>query len=334
MWLELENIHRHFGSRKAVDGLSLGLDRGAIGCLLGPSGCGKTTALRCIAGFDPVTEGEIRAHGRVLSKPGAIEPPETRRIGMVFQDFALFPHLTVADNVAFGLHRMRADERARRTAGMLEAVSLGEYRDQYPHQLSGGQQQRVALARALANGPRVLLLDEPLGALDLKLRKEMQVFLKRLQQELGVTFVHVTHDQEEALALADRVAVMNRGRIEQLGSPLEVYDKPATRFVADFIGETNFVRRNGSVLALRPERLELHSDGNGAGDGLAGEIVTTMVIGPAIQSLVRADDGQEVLVRQQRGDGGTASFQEGERVVVTWAEGAALVFTEEEQEAR
>jgi ABC-type Fe3+/spermidine/putrescine transport system ATPase subunit len=192
----------------------------------------------------------------------------------------------------------------------------------------------VALARALANGPRVLLLDEPLGALDLKLRKEMQVFLKRLQQELGVTFVHVTHDQEEALALADRVAVMNRGRIEQLGSPLEVYDKPATRFVADFIGETNFVRRNGSILALRPERLSLARDANGAGDGLAGEVVTTMVIGPAIQSLVRADDGQEVLVRQQRGDGGTASFQEGERVVVTWADGAALVFTEEEQEER
>ena len=330
--VELREITKSFEEVVAVDGIDLGVRKGEFLCLLGPSGCGKTTTLRLIAGFERPDEGELLIGGRDVRRL----PPYKRDVNTVFQNYALFPHLNVWDNVAYGLKqkKVRRRDREARARELLELVRLPEVGERKPRQLSGGQQQRVALARALANGPRVLLLDEPLGALDLKLRKEMQVFLKRLQQELGVTFVHVTHDQEEALALADRVAVMNRGRIEQLGSPLEVYDKPATRFVADFIGETNFVRRNGSILALRPERLTLAKDGNGAGDGLAGEVVTTMVIGPAIQSLVRADDGQEVLVRQQRGDGGTASFQEGERVVVTWAEGAALVFTEEEQEAR
>jgi ABC-type Fe3+/spermidine/putrescine transport system ATPase subunit len=327
--VELLGVSKRFDEVVAVDGVDLDVRKGEFLCLLGPSGCGKTTTLRLIAGFERPDEGELLIGGRDVRRL----PPYKRDVNTVFQSYALFPHLNVRENVAYGLKQKKVGRRDRdaRARELLELVRLPEVGDRKPRQLSGGQQQRVALARALANGPRVLLLDEPLGALDLKLRKEMQVFLKRLQQELGVTFVHVTHDQEEALALADRVAVMNHGRIEQLGSPLEVYDKPATRFVADFIGETNFVRRNGSVLALRPERLELRKDGNGATEGLAGEIVTTMVIGPAIQSLVRADDGQEVLVRQQRGDGGTASFQEGERVVVTWAEGAALVFTEEEE---
>jgi ABC-type Fe3+/spermidine/putrescine transport system ATPase subunit len=330
--VELRAVSKSFDEVLAVDGVDLGVRKGEFLCLLGPSGCGKTTTLRLIAGFERPDAGELLIGERDVRRL----PPYKREVNTVFQSYALFPHLNVRDNVAYGLkqRKVRRRDRDARARELLDLVRLPEVGDRKPRQLSGGQQQRVALARALANRPRVLLLDEPLGALDLKLRKEMQVFLKRLQQELGVTFVHVTHDQEEALALADRVAVMNRGRIEQLGSPLEVYDKPATRFVADFIGETNFVRRNGSLLALRPERLTLAKDGNGAGDGLAGEVVTTMVIGPAIQSLVRADDGQEVLVRQQRGDGGTASFQEGERVVVTWAEGAALVFTEEEQEER
>ena len=327
--VEFRGVSKSYDDVLAVDGVDLAVRHGEFLCLLGPSGCGKTTTLRLIAGFERPDDGEILVGGSDVRRL----PPYKRDVNTVFQSYALFPHLTVLENVAYGLKQRKLGRKARsaRARELLELVRLPEVADRKPRQLSGGQQQRVALARALANGPRVLLLDEPLGALDLKLRKEMQVFLKRLQQELGVTFVHVTHDQEEALALADRVAVMNRGRIEQLGSPLEVYDAPATRFVADFIGETNFVRRNGSTLALRPERLELARDGGSAvGEGLAGEVVTTMVVGPAIQSLVRADDGQEVLVRQQRGDGGTASFQEGDRVVVTWAEGAALVFTEEE----
>ena len=328
--VEFRRVAKRFGDVVAVDALDLEVRSGEFLCLLGPSGCGKTTTLRLIGGFERPDEGEILIGGRDVHAL----PPYKRDVNTVFQSYALVPHLTVLDNVAYGLKQggTRRGERRRRARELLELVRLPEVAARKPRQLSGGQQQRVALARALANRPRVLLLDEPLGALDLKLRKEMQVFLKRLQGELGVTFVHVTHDQEEALALSDRVAVMNRGRIEQLGTPLEVYDAPATRFVADFIGETNFVRRNGSVLALRPERLELSRDGGGAAGGLAGEVVTTMVVGPAIQSLVRTDDGQEVLVRQQRGDGGNASFQEGDRVVVTWAEGAALVFTEEEEE--
>jgi ABC-type Fe3+/spermidine/putrescine transport system ATPase subunit len=325
--VQFRSVSKRFDDVVAVDRLDLEVRHGEFLCLLGPSGCGKTTTLRLIAGFERPDQGEIVIGGRDVRRL----PPYKRDVNTVFQSYALFPHLSVLENVAYGLKQRKLGRRSRETRAreLLELVRLPDVADRKPRQLSGGQQQRVALARALANGPRVLLLDEPLGALDLKLRKEMQVFLKRLQQELGVTFVHVTHDQEEALALSDRVAVMNRGRIEQLGSPLEVYDSPVTRFVADFIGETNFVRRNGSVLALRPERLELSKDGNGAGEGLAGEVVTTMVVGPAIQSLVRADDGQEVLVRQQRGDGATASFREGDRVVVTWADGAALVFTEE-----
>jgi putative spermidine/putrescine transport system ATP-binding protein len=199
-----------------------------------------------------------------------------------------------------------------------------------PSQLSGGQRQRVALARATVVEPKVLLLDEPLGALDLKLRKEMQVFLKRLHRELGMTFVYVTHDQEEALAMSDRVAVMNRGKIEQLGPPREIYDSPATAFVADFIGETNFIRRNGSVIAVRPERVRVAR----GGDGLAGEVVAAMVIGPTMQCLVKTDNGQEVMVRQQRGgaNGDGEALREGERVVLTWDEDAALRLDPREKE--
>jgi iron(III) transport system ATP-binding protein len=252
MWLELDGIRRHFGPRRAVDGLSLGLERGAIGCLLGPSGCGKTTALRCIAGFEPVTEGEIRAHGRVLSRPGAIEPPETRRIGMVFQDFALFPHLTVADNVAFGLHRLQAGDRARRTNALLAAVGLSEHRDQYPHQLSGGQQQRVALARALAPEPELVLLDEPFSSLDVELRERLGFEVRSILKELGTTALLVTHDQQEAFAVADVVGVMREGRLEQWATPYDLYHRPATRFVADFIGQGVFVQ--GEIIG--PDRVQ------------------------------------------------------------------------------
>src|SRR5918999_2865710 len=279
--VELRAVTKRFDDVVAVDALDLAVHRGEFLSLLGPSGCGKTTTLRLIAGFERPDEGEVLIEGRDVARL----PPYKRPVNTVFQSYALFPHLSIVDNVAYGLKQLGIRKRARRATAreLLQRVRLPGVEGRKPRQLSGGQQQRVALARALAKGPRVLLLDEPLGALDLKLRKEMQVFLKRLHAGLGITFVYVTHDQEEALAMSDRVAVMNRGRIEQLGSPLEVYDAPVTRFVADFIGETNFVRRNGSILALRPERLELSKDGQG--EGLAGEVVTTMVVGPAIQSL-------------------------------------------------
>jgi spermidine/putrescine transport system ATP-binding protein len=327
--VELRRVTKRFDEVVAVDAIDLKVRRGEFLCLLGPSGCGKTTTLRLIAGFERPDDGEILIADRDVSRL----PPYKRDVNTVFQTYALFPHLTVLDNVAYGLKQRGLHKGAReaRARELLELVRLPQVALRKPRQLSGGMQQRVALARALANNPQVLLLDEPLGALDLKLRKEMQVFLKRLQHELGLTFIHVTHDQEEALAMADRVAVMNGGRIEQLATPREIYDSPATRFVADFIGETNFIRQNGKVVAVRPERLELVR--GATADGLAGEVVTTMIVGPAIQSLVRTDDGQEVLVRQQRSSNGSDSLREGERVVVTWADEAALVLEDKEETA-
>ena len=209
---------------------------------------------------------------------------------------------------------------------MLELVRLPGFEGRKPKQLSGGQQQRVALARALVMSPKVLLLDEPLGALDLKVRRELQIELKRIQRELGITFVYVTHDQEEALAMSNRVAVMNAGRIEQLAAPREIYDRPATRFVADFIGDTNFVRQNGRLVAVRPEQVQLTRQAAGVEGALVATIVATMVVGPAVQCVVRTEDGQEVLVREQRtrGQAGAESFEEGERVFVSWPSEDAL----------
>ena len=208
----------------------------------------------------------------------------------VFQSYALFPHLKVLDNVAYGLKQrgFSKEQRRERARAMLELVRLPDIEDRKPRQLSGGQQQRVALARALVMEPKVLLLDEPLGALDLKVRRQLQIELKRIQETVGVTFVYVTHDQEEALAMSDRVAVMSAGRIEQIGTPGEIYDSPASPFVADFIGETNFIKRDGGTIAVRPERVQLRPEAGGGGgsDGIAGEVVTTMVIGPAVQCLV------------------------------------------------
>jgi iron(III) transport system ATP-binding protein len=247
MWLELADIAKRFGPCQAVDGLSLQLPRGDIACLLGPSGCGKTTVLRCVAGFESVDRGSIRAHERVLSQPGRTVPPQQRRIGMVFQDYALFPHLTVADNVAFGLHALPAADRTRRTDAMLDAVGLEQQRRRYPHELSGGQQQRVALARALAPQPELLLLDEPFSSLDVELRQRLSVEVRDLLKRLNTTALLVTHDQDEAFAVADRVGVMRDGRLEQWDTPYDLYHRPATRFVADFVGEGVFVR--GTVVA-------------------------------------------------------------------------------------
>ena len=247
MLLEVDRLHRSFGSVHAVDGLTLRLERGEIGCLLGPSGCGKTTALRCIAGFEGVDRGQICAGERLLSAPGRLVPPEARGIGMVFQDYALFPHLNVAANVGFGLHRQSRRERELRVQELLRIAGLEGCAERYPHEISGGQQQRVALARALAPQPELVLLDEPFSNLDVELREQLSGEVRAILKRLGTTALLVTHDQHEAFAFADVVGVMRHGRLEQWSTPFEVYHRPATRFVADFIGAGVFVP--GRILA-------------------------------------------------------------------------------------
>ncbi len=237
--IELVDVTKRYGDALALDGISLRIESGEFFCLLGPSGCGKTTTLNLIGGFVPLTSGELRIEGRRVNDL----PPHRRNVNTVFQNYALFPHMSVADNVAFGLRMegLAKSEVSGRVAEYLELVGLSEYNDRYPTQLSGGQAQRVALARALAKRPAVLLLDEPLGALDLKLRKQMQVELSRIHRQVGTTFVFVTHDQEEALSMATRIAVMSGGEVRQVGPPREIYQRPVDRFVADFIGESNFL---------------------------------------------------------------------------------------------
>jgi len=318
--VELRAVTRRFGEVAAVDALDLAVVKGEFMSLLGPSGCGKTTTLRLIAGFEKPDNGMILIDGNDVSRL----PPYRRPVNTVFQSYALFPHLSVLDNVAYGLKQRRIPRRDRRADEMLELVHLRDVGTRRPRELSGGQQQRVALARALVMSPKVLLLDEPLGALDLQVRKALQIELKRIQESVGITFVYVTHDQEEALAMSDRVAVMNRGRIEQLAPPQEIYDNPATEFVAAFIGDTNFVDSPAGRLAVRPENVRLTR----AGEGSEGTVVIRMVIGAAVQCVVRLDDGQEVLTRTQRsGDTIAESLAEGERVMVSWGPEAALDLT-------
>ena len=327
--VELRNLTKRFDDVIAVDGVDLHVQAGEFMSLLGPSGCGKTTTLRLIAGFEVPDEGELLIGGEDVARL----PPYRRDVNTVFQSYALFPHLRVLDNVAYGLKQRSIPREARRQRAreILELVHLPNVEQRKPKQLSGGQQQRVALARALVMEPKVLLLDEPLGALDLKVRRQLQIELKRIQETVGVTFVYVTHDQEEALAMSDRVAGMNAGRLEPVGAPREIYDRPASSFVADFIGETNFIERGGETIAVRPERMQLRGVASGEGEELAATVVTTMVIGPAVQCVVRGDDGQEMLVRQQR-DGGESpleTLEAGQRVYVQWAEDAALVLARE-----
>src|SRR5204863_10036737 len=301
--VRLDRVTKQFDEVLAVDDLSLEIDRGSFFALLGPSGCGKTTTLRMIGGFEEPTAGAIYLGDREVSGT----PPYKRDVNTVFQSYALFPHLSIFENVAFGLRRKgaRGGELRGKVEEMLDLVQLSGYGKRKPRQLSGGQQQRVALARALVNSPRVLLLDEPLGALDLKLRKEMQLFIKALQHDLGITFIHVTHDQEEAMTMADRIAVMNDGRIEQLGTPTELYETPATAYVAGFLGVSNLIHgtvsgsdsvrldrgpevrvsaaalngRTGHVaVGIRPEKIEL---GNGQPNALEGKIVEQAYVGVA-----------------------------------------------------
>ena len=288
--IRLTDLAKHFRDVKAVDDVSLDIGSGEFFSLLGPSGCGKTTTLRMIGGFELPTAGRIELRGREVTN----DPPDKRPVNMVFQNYALFPHLNVGDNIAFGLRRknVEKDQIKRRVAEALELVHLAGLDRRKPNQLSGGQQQRVALARALVNRPNVLLLDEPLGALDLKLRKQLQVELKRVQAEVGITFVYVTHDQEEALTMSDRIAVMRAGRVEQLGTPEELYERPTTRFVADFIGTTNLL--SGSVERSDAGSALVRLDG---GDAcvVAG---TGFEIGRAVELSIRPES---ILVKASNG---------------------------------
>lgn len=280
MWLELKGVERRYGKTAAVAGLDLVLSQGAIGCLLGPSGCGKTTALRCIAGFEPVDAGEIHARGRLLSRAGSALPPAERRIGMVFQDYALFPHLSVVDNIAFGLHRLSRAEQQARALELLETTGLQECRTRYPHEISGGQQQRVALARALAPKPDLVLLDEPFSNLDVDLRARLSAEVREILKRLGATALLVTHDQNEAFAMADVVGVMREGRLDQWDIPYELYHRPATRFVADFIGQGAFLP--AEVLGDGAVHTELGV--------VHGDFAASYPTGSRIDLLLRPDD--------------------------------------------
>ncbi|MGB8433567.1 MAG: ABC transporter ATP-binding protein [Burkholderiales bacterium] len=253
--LELKSVRQSYGDQEVVKGLSFSLVRGGIACLLGPSGCGKTTVLRCIAGFEPVTAGEIALNGQVVSSPGSMVPPEKRRIGMVFQDYALFPHLTVLENIAFGLHGIARGERNRRAAEYLAGVGLSGESDKYPHELSGGQQQRVAIARALAPRPDLLLLDEPFSNLDVDLRERLGQEVRDIIKRSNTTAVLVTHDQQEAFAIADEIGIMHEGEIKQWDNAYNLYHRPVNRFVADFVGQGVFLP--GSVRSARELDIEL-----------------------------------------------------------------------------
>ena len=354
--ISVRGVSKIFGSGddqvKALDNVSVDIRENEFFTLLGPSGCGKTTLLRLIAGFDFPTAGQILLGGEDI----APLPPYKRPVNTVFQSYALFPHMTVAQNIAFGLEMLGRPKQEidARVAAMLKLVKMEGLRNRRTSQISGGQQQRVALARALAPQPRVLLLDEPLSALDYKLRKEMQIELKRLQHETGITFIFVTHDQEEALTMSDRIAVMSSGNILQIGSPRDIYDRPAERFVADFIGETNFLEGeagaavdgmaavmlpggksiNASLpdgfspdgrvsIVVRPEHANLASDG--AAPDLTGVLENVVYFGTDTHYHIRLDSGEPFIVRRQNSRGPAAAPEVGAPVGVTLGQGAAQV---------
>jgi ABC-type Fe3+/spermidine/putrescine transport system ATPase subunit len=324
----LSGVSKSFGSFQAVADLNLAVAAGEFLTLLGPSGCGKTTTLNMIAGFEFPDAGVIRLDDQDVTTT----PPFLRNVNTVFQSYALFPHMTVAQNVAFGLRVQKASkaEIKQRVDEALALVQMSSFADRYPKQLSGGQQQRVALARAIVLKPQVLLLDEPLGALDLKLRKEMQVELKHLQQKLGITFLFVTHDQEEALTMSDRIVVMNRGRIEQIGTPAEVYEKPRTRFVAEFIGETNILAAdllhpgNTGLASLRPERIEAAREGL---PSVTATVVDRIYVGEKVRLLTTMASDVRLSVSTVP-TGTLAAAKPGDSIQLTWAPEAQVSLAE------
>ena len=348
--IRLEGVTKRFDDVVAVDNLTLDVPHGAFFALLGPSGCGKTTTLRMIGGFEEPTDGTIFLGDRDVTGL----PPYRRDVNTVFQSYALFPHLSIYENVAFGLRRrgVGGNDLRQQVTRILELVQLAGFEKRKPRQLSGGQQQRVALARALVNSPRVLLLDEPLGALDLKLRKEMQLFIKALQHDLGITFIHVTHDQEEAMTMADSIAVMNKGHIEQLGSPDQLYEQPATPFVARFLGVSNLLEgeaqgdgtvklsdgtvvrapasagRNGPVaVGIRPEKIRL---GTGEENSLTGEVRESAYIGVSTQYIVATSHGP-ITVYVQNTNTRASAANVGDRVTLSWSPEATFVVDPEEE---
>jgi putative spermidine/putrescine transport system ATP-binding protein len=327
--VRLDKVEKRYGDVAAVDGIDLTVNDGEFFSMLGPSGSGKTTTLRMIGGFELPTSGRILLHDKDVTRVPAFE----RDVNTVFQDYALFPHMTVGDNVGYGLmvRKVPAAQRRERVTEALRMVRLDNYEKRRPNQLSGGQRQRVALARALVNRPRVLLLDEPLGALDLKLREEMQIELKQIQQQVGITFIYVTHDQGEALTMSDRLAVFNRGRIEQIGAPADVYERPATQFVAGFVGTSNLltgevaqtvVGRPGTF-TVRPEKIRLAGADETAGDGQVaakGHIRKVVYLGSDTRYLVSLDAGGELMVTQQNlaTSSSEALELEGKPVTLVW----------------
>ncbi len=351
--LTVQDLTKAFGATPVLTGVDLHVPSRSFTALLGPSGCGKTTLLRLIAGFDEPDAGTVAVADRTVVGAGRSVPARSRGIGFVPQEGGLFPHLTVAANVAFGLPRRQRRDRVR-IGELLELVGLSpDLAERAPHQLSGGQQQRVALARALVNRPRALLLDEPLGALDLRLRRQLQIELKRIQQEVGITFVHVTHDQEEAMTMADEIAVMSEGRIEQRGSATDLYEHPRTEFVANFLGISNLIdarlrggneyvtadgdvirapaAREGAVrVGVRPEKLAIVDPGADA-DGhnvLRGTVEVAAFLGTSLQYLVRTPSGHELTVIEQNRDGG--AHGPGREVALTWRPEHTFVVSREE----
>jgi putative spermidine/putrescine transport system ATP-binding protein len=329
--VSLRSVRKTYGNVEAVAGVDLDIARGEFFTMLGPSGSGKTTLLRIIAGFVAADSGLISLAGVDVTR----EPPYARTVNTVFQDYALFPHMNVLENVEYGLRvkRVARADRRRRAQAALEMVRLPEHGNRKPAELSGGQRQRVALARAIVNEPEVLLLDEPLGALDLKLRQEMQLELKRIQREVGITFVFVTHDQEEALTMSDRLVVLNAGRIEQLGTPIEVYERPASEFVAGFIGVSNLLEREGRRFTIRPEKIRLGEDGEPAPAGYhveGGRIHDVVYLGMVNRYVIELDAGGTLIAVSQNRETAAADALEarGRHVSVGWRDDQTFAIAE------